>query len=427
MNKAPLTPTGKLPPQSWMTNPETKAIFTALQAGGKEARFIGGCVRNAVFGLPVKDIDIATPEPPQRVMELLEAAGIKAIPTGIEHGTVTAVIDSHHFEVTTLRIDVENHGRHATVAFTDDWIADALRRDFTINTLSCTPEGDIYDPLTGMDDLGQRWVRFVGLAKERIEEDILRLLRFFRFQATFGGQSMDRDAIAACRLFAPRLNELSAERIQSELFRILEAPNPSDTLILMKGERILEHVLPEAENFGRLRMMSWLETTAIKVASVKPDTLRRLAATLSSDPAGHADLAQRLRLSKRQTDRLALMTRGKFTPSPELSDKQRRLALYDFQADGFRDLVLLSWAEEMAVKPRRESQRTDEWLALIDAADIWQQPVFPIKGQDALDLGLEHGPAVGKILDDVKNWWRDGVFRADREQCLEQLKKKIGS
>ncbi len=421
-----MQPTGKLAPQPWMTAPETQAVFAALNEGGKEARFVGGCVRNAVFGLDVTDVDIATPETPERVMELLQAANIKAIPTGIDHGTVTAVIGVQHFEITTLRVDVESHGRRATVAFTDDWTEDAKRRDFTINTLSCTLDGDIYDPLTGMEDLGQRWVRFVGLAKDRIEEDVLRLLRFFRFQATFGGKTMDRDALAACRLLAPRLTELSAERVRSELFRILEAPNPADMMITMKGERILEHFLPEAENFGRLRMMFWLETTAIKVPSVETDSLRRLAALLPDDDAGHENLAQRLKLSNSQRARLAVMTRGTYTPTPEMTEHERQLSIYDLQAQSFRDLVLLGWAQEMSVQPRRSSERTQNWLALIDEADSWKQPIFPIKGRDALDLGLEHGPAVGEALEAVKAWWRNQGFEAGRDQCLAKLKSVIG-
>ena len=209
MPKLEIKPTGKLPPQSWMISPETKAIFEALQANGKEARFVGGCIRNAVFGLPVNDIDIATPETPAQVMKLLKTANIKTIPTGIAHGTVTAVINSKAFEITSLRIDVKNHGRHATIVYTDDWLSDAKRRDFTINTMSSNIRGDIFDPLNGLEDLGKRHIRFVGMAKVRIEEDLLRLLRFFRFHAIFGGSSLDRDAISACRAFAPRLNELS--------------------------------------------------------------------------------------------------------------------------------------------------------------------------------------------------------------------------
>ena len=358
-------------------------------------------------------------------MQLLEQAAIRAIPTGIDHGTITAVIDGWHFEVTTLRVDMENYGRRAVVAFTDDWQADALRRDFTINTLSCTLEGDIYDPLNGMEDLAQRWVHFVGIAQDRIEEDILRLLRFFRFQATFGKTYVDRDALAACRLLAPRLKELSAERIQGELFRILEAPNPADTLIIMNGERILEHVLPEAVNFGRLRMIAWLETTAIKVDSVAPDRLRRLAASLDDDDLGHGALAQRLRLSNKQTMQLATMTDGKYKPHPQMDKLERSKALFDLQADGFRDLVLLNWAQEMSLEPKRNHKRTEEWLTLIDAADTWHQPVFPVNGRDAMDRGLQHGPAVGQALDAVETWWSHDGFKANRDQCLAKLEDVI--
>lgn len=422
----PLSPTGKLASQDWMTAEETRAVFAALQADGKEARFIGGCVRNAVFGLPVKDIDIATSERPERVIELLQAAGIKAVPTGIDHGTITAVIGDRHFEVTTLRVDVETDGRRAQVAYTDDWLTDARRRDFTINTLSCTLQGDIYDPLRGMEDLGNRWVRFVGLPKDRIEEDVLRLLRFFRFQATFGGGGIDRDALAACRLLAPRLKELSGERVRSELFRILAAPNPAETFLLMKGERVLEHVLPEAVNFGRLRMIGWLETTAIKVPSVKADTLRRLAATLDDDGAGHKDLAHRLRLSNEQAGRLAALTGGACAPTPEMSEHDRQMALYDFGVEIFRDLILLRWAGEMAMEPRHDHTRTEAWLALIDSADTWVRPEFPLRGKDALDLGVKRGPRVGAVLKSVEQWWRDQDFNAGREACLEKLKSVTG-
>jgi poly(A) polymerase len=408
-----------------MTAPQTVALFRALQAGGKEARFIGGCVRNAVFGLPVTDIDIATPELPQRVLELLQAANIKAIPIGIEHGTITAIIDDWHYEVTTLRIDVKSHGRHATVSFSEDWLEDAKRRDFTINTLSSNLQGDIYDPLTGLEDLDQRWVRFVGRAKERIEEDVLRLLRFFRFQATFAGTTIDHDALTACRLLAPRLKELSAERVKSELFRILEAPNPAGTLGLMKGQGVLEYVLPESENFDRLRMLCWLETAAIIVPSVKPDTLRRLAATLASDPSGHQALAGRLRLSKIQTGRLSTMTSSTVTINPETDEPMRRKTLYQLGAADVRDQLLLNWAEEMSIEPSLDPKRTIAWLALLGGADNWSQPIFLIKGDDALAFGMKQGPGVGEALSAVETWWLDGNFKANRGQCLERLSKTI--
>ncbi len=248
-----------------MTRPETKAVLNALMADGTEVRFVGGCVRDAILKRPVEDVDIATPDRPETVMALLEAADIKVFPTGISHGTVTAVMGEYHYEITTLRIDEETYGRHAKVAFTDDWIADAARRDFTINTLSCTPDGNVYDPFEAIDDLAHGVVKFVGNARERIEEDYLRLLRFFRFYAAYGKPPPDVKALDACRLYASKLNTLSAERIWSELRRILIGPNPEDVITLLRSERILEHLLPEAGSVGPLRMLAWLETTAIKV------------------------------------------------------------------------------------------------------------------------------------------------------------------
>ena len=426
MSDSKLEPTGKIAPPDWMVAPETRALMAALNADGAEARFVGGCVRDSILKMPIKDIDIATPEPPERVIRLLEAAAIKVYPTGIDHGTVTAVIGDHHYEVTTLRVDVENHGRRATVAYTDDWIADARRRDFTINTMSCTIDGDIYDPLEGLQDLGLRRVRFVGKAKERIEEDVLRLLRFFRFQATYGQPPMDIEALAACRLLAPRLKELSAERISSELFRILMAPNPADTMLVMDGIRILHHILPEAIDFGRLRLLTWLETTAIKVDSVTPDPLRRLAAVLMHH-ADHpvADIAHRLRLSNHQTARLAMMLSPRYEISPEMEPAAVRQALNDLGSDDFRDHALLAWAGEMAAEPRHPSVRTNAWLALIGVCDRWTPLTFPLKGQDVLDLGIPHGPKIGQALRIVESWWEAGDFQADRDACLAKLKTVI--
>ena len=427
MPKIKIKPTGKLTPQPWMISSETKAIFQALQANGKEARFVGGCIRNAVFGLPVNDIDIATPETPTQVMKLLNTANIKTIPTGIAHGTVTAVINSKAFEITSLRIDVKNHGRHATVLYTDDWLSDAKRRDFTINSMSSNIHGDIFDPLNGLEDLGKRHIRFVGIAKARIEEDLLRLLRFFRFHATFGGSSLDRDAISACRAFAPRLNELSAERIQSELFKILEAPNPAETLILMKGERILEHFLPEAQNFGRLRTISWLETSAIKVDSVYPNVIRRLAAILPTDKNGHKKVTKRLNLSKMQCNQIAIMTNNTCCPSPEMSQTEQQQALFTLGANNFRNLTLLNWSQELSTETRHPHKRTKQWLDLIDFADNWQKPICPVKGSDLTDLGLKQGPVFGEILNEVEYWWCKGAFKADRKQCMEKINRLLES
>ena len=305
-------PVGKLPPEPWITAPETLAVLDALSAKGTEVRFVGGCVRDSMAHQPVTDIDIGTPDPPETVIELLEDAAIKAVPTGIDHGTVTAVIGEEKFEITTLRRDVETDGRRATVAYTNDWVEDSNRRDFTINALSATPDGDVYDPHDGITDLAHGKIRFVGLAGERIEEDVLRLLRFFRFYGHFGRPPPDPDAMAACRIHADKLPSLSAERVRDELLKIMMTPDPAEVGVLMRGLGIFDHILPEAGDVGRLRSLSWLETRAIVMDAVYPDALRRLAALLDNGgDAGDvaATVAGRLKLSNRDKERLGLLAR----------------------------------------------------------------------------------------------------------------------
>ncbi|MFQ5959208.1 MAG: CCA tRNA nucleotidyltransferase, partial [Alphaproteobacteria bacterium] len=248
----PVEPAGTIEPQRWMTVRATRAVVDALRAQGAEVRFVGGCVRDAVAGRKVTDVDIATPDPPETVIRLLEAAGIRVVPTGIKHGTVTAVVARRPFEITTLRRDVETYGRHAKVAFTDDWTADAARRDFTINALFCAPDGTLYDPFGGLDDLRAGRVRFVGDAVQRIREDVLRLLRFFRFYAHYGRPPPDAEALAACRAMALALPSLSGERVCAELLRLLAADDPAAVLELMIEADVLEFVLPEVAGVGAL-------------------------------------------------------------------------------------------------------------------------------------------------------------------------------
>lgn len=417
-----LEPTGKIPPQPWMTRPETRAVIAALTKGGRRVRFVGGCVRDVLAGRPVKDVDIATPDTPERVMDLLQEAGIKAVPTGLKHGTVTAVADGVPFEITTLRIDVETDGRRAKVAFTDDWIADARRRDLTINTLSSTPEGDVFDPFGGMDDLAHGRVRFVGVARQRIEEDLLRILRFFRFYGIFGRPPLNEEALAACRGMASRLTELSAERIRSELFAILLTGDPAEVLGLMRGARVLEAILPEARNLGRLRTMGWLDSRAIKVESVVPDAVRRLAAVLEVDREGALAVAGRLKLSNRDRTRLAFMASEETAGvSAGMGDGAVKRALRRDGADGFLDRVLLAWAGERAVGLRRPAGRTETWMRLIDAAQTWEPVEFPLKGRDVIALGVPPGEEVGTLLAAVEAWWEQGDCQAGRETCLEKL------
>ncbi len=420
-----MDPVGQLPPQDWLIAPETRAVVAALTADGAEVRFVGGCVRDAVLKRPIKDIDIATHDPPEQVMLLLERAGLKAIPTGIEHGTVTAIAGGQHFEITTLRCDVETFGRKARVAFTDDWAADAARRDFTINALFADPQGRIYDPFDGLQDLGAGRVRFVGDAMQRIDEDVLRLLRFFRFHAHYGRPPPDPMALAACRAMAPRLPQLSGERVCGELIKLLQAPDPASVLLLMQGERVLEWVLPEAAEFGRLRVLCFLETRALALDSVRPDPLRRMAAALRTDAEGAAAAAERLRMSARQRDRLVALAAPEAVPDPSWDPPRRRRLLRRVGGELFRDLALIAWAERKALEPHGTPEETAGWTSLLEDADAWTPVELPVKGRDVMALGVPHGPGVGALLAEVEAWWEANDYRPGRAEALAKLRELV--
>lgn len=422
-------PVGQLGPQEWLSAPATRAILAALGADGAEIRFVGGCVRDSVLRRHVRDIDLATHDPPETVMTLLERAGIRAIPTGIDHGTVTAVVttpEGHaHFEITTLRRDVETDGRHARVAFDADWATDAARRDFTINALFADATGRIYDPFDGLPDLGAGRIRFVGNAMKRVDEDALRILRYFRFFAHFGQPPPDIDALAACRAQAPKLATLSGERVAAELLRLLEAPEPASVLLLMQGEGVLRHVLPEAQDFGRLRVLTFLETRGILRPRIGADPLRRLAALMPADRAAADSVAERLRLSNAQADRLRAIVAPDGQPDPAAGIVGARRLLYRIGVDRFVDLTLLAWAGKRALEAHRSGDN-DQWVAIIDAALEWQPVRLPVNGADVLALGLAPGPRVGAVLAAVERWWIEGDFRAGRNETLARLRDVAG-
>ena len=405
-------------PKDWMTAPATRAVMDALRADGNEARFVGGCVRDMLMNRAVGDIDIATDAAPERVIQLLTKAGLKAVPTGIAHGTITAVSEGKPFEVTTLRRDVETFGRHARVAFTDDWAEDAARRDFTINALSLTVDGRLFDPFGGLTDIKTGRVRFVGEARARIEEDVLRLLRYFRFFAYFDRPPPDPDALAACAALAPKLPTLSGERVRAELLKLLAAPDPGPTFDLMARERILDHVLPEADDVPRLAALTAIETGILQRV---PDALLRLAAVLVGGGPAAMDVAVRLRLSNKERARLAALATS--APiAPPMDERTMRRLLQRLGAEPFADHVLLNWAEA-----RMKGTADDRaWRSLFEAARAWTAISFPIRGEDALTLGLAPGPDVGELIRAVEEWWADQDFRADRAACLAQLKVLAG-
>jgi poly(A) polymerase len=401
-----------------MTAPETRAVIAALTADGAEVRFVGGCVRDALIGRPVKDIDIATHDEPAAVIRLLERANIRAVPTGLSHGTVTAVVDHAHFEITTLREDVETFGRRARIAFTDDWMRDASRRDFTFNALFCAPDGTLFDPFGGLQDLKAGRVRFVGDPETRIREDVLRLLRFFRFHAHYGKGAPDAEGLAACRRLAKLLPSLSGERVAGEMLRLLLAPDAAGVVALMLRERILEPILPELTDVDRLSALVGIESEA-----AEPDAIRRLASLIAKDGGAAAAVAERLRLSNRQSERLVAMAarESRVTPTDDASVQRREL--YRLGRELYRDLALLSWADAL-----REGRGEDaaRYHALVAAAEAWQPVFLPVKGADVLDLGIERGPEVGRLLMELEEWWVNGDFRAGRKECLAKLKELAG-
>ncbi|WP_434619561.1 CCA tRNA nucleotidyltransferase [Azospirillum sp. B2RO_4] len=417
-----MTVAARLSPQPWMTAPESLAVFDALASGGADARFVGGCVRDAWLGRPVKDIDIATHAPPERVMELLEGAGIRVIPTGIAHGTVTALCGGKPYEITTLRRDVETFGRHARVEFTDDWIEDAARRDLTMNAMSCTPDGSMFDPFGGLADLAAGRVRFVGEARRRIEEDVLRLLRFFRFHAHYGRGDPDVEAMAACRELAPRLPTLSGERVRGELFRLLTAPCAAAVWRLMMGQGIMVHLLPEAMDTDRLERLIAVE----RDLRATPDPTRRLAAVLDSDRPGALRAAEALRLSNHERDRLLAMVEppvavavAALTPADDR--KALRQALYRLgDAELFGDLLLIAAAIHDGPLDLTALRRA------LAVADDLPGLKLPIAGRDLLELGVPRGPAVGETLKRIEGWWIAEDFQPSRDICLEMARGLLG-
>jgi poly(A) polymerase len=400
--------------QPWLKSPASRQVLAALMADGRPARFVGGCVRDALLGREVigRELDLATPEPPDRVVELLEGRGIRAVLTGIEHGTVTAIISGQRFEITTLRRDVTTDGRHAEVAFTDDFEVDAARRDFTINAMSCDSKGRLCDYFGGRADLDAGRVRFVGAPDRRIAEDYLRILRFFRFFAHYGKAPADRLALRACSAAAPEIARLSGERVQAEMLKLLAASDPVPTLALMAKAQVLDQVLPTPialERLGRL-------------IGLVPDTdpLLRLGALLRPPPASMgaaAVTALSWRLSRRDALRLERLTKDD-PPPLQASAADRRRALYRLGASRYLDGLRLAAAEAAAdaAGPLAEA------LAL---AREWRPPALPISGDDLLALGVPAGPRLGSTLRAVESWWEGQDFRPDREACLAHARELL--
>ncbi len=376
----------RLPEAEWRNSEGLKAVISALSDGDGEPRIVGGAVRDSILGLPVSDIDLATKLHPEKVIDLLQAARIKAIPTGIDHGTVTAVANGQTVEITTLRRDVSTDGRRATVAFAEDWQEDAARRDFTINALYADPvSGEIFDYFGGLDDIKIRHIRFIGDPAQRIAEDHLRILRYFRFLARFGGDQVDAAALEACAASTKSLMALSRERIAGELLKILALPDPNFAVSLMIDNGIFASFLPELSDTAGPALQRLIEREMRH--KLEPSLPARLLALLPPDAATVEKVAVRLKLSNRMRVDLA----NRLIAAVPSASAIRTLA-YRTDKICARDIALLFATDQ-------------ELTDCLDKLADWITPVFPIKGGDLIALGLTAGPVVAKTLKEIEAAW----------------------
>lgn len=407
------------PASPWLRERRLQDLLGLLSSDGEEARIAGGAVRNALLGEPVADVDIATTALPEEVVRRVEAAGLKAVPTGIEHGTVTVVTEGHGYEVTTLRADVETDGRWAKVVFGRDWKLDAQRRDFTINALYADADGSVVDHVGGLTDLETRSIRFIGKAEQRIQEDYLRILRFFRFFARYGAGRPDAAGLKACTRLKDGLERLSAERIWAELRKLLAAPDPSRALLWMRQTSVLTKVLPESEKWG-IDSVHGLIAAEHDLAWTA-DPMLRLVAIVPPDRARMEALAGRLRMSNSDASRLTDWA-ATAVPASDTNDLTFRKQLYRSNVPGLIDGLKLALAGARA-RARNDTPalvQAGGYARLLNLAAGWQKPVFPLKGADLLDLGMQEGPQLGSLLHQLETSWVDSGFALGRDALLQR-------
>ena len=381
----------------WLGDPSLKRLLAALGAPALDVRFVGGCVRDALLQRPAADFDIGTPEPPEAVLKRLDSAGIRAIPTGIQHGTVTALVDGRHYEITSLRRDVATDGRHATVAFTTDWKVDAARRDFTMNALSLSPDGELFDYFKGASDARVGRLRFVGDPAERIKEDHLRILRLFRFQAWYGRKALSPILLDVCKSHRELLRTVSAERIQREIVKLLSSPNPVLAVSHMISCGIFAEVFPDCDGGQNLLKLVMAE----QAYRVRPRWIIRLAAML---PIGRAlSIAERLRLANADAEEL----RKLMTPDPEIWAAMPKPALDAALYHGGPALI-----EARTVLAIARGRQLAGWAPIFAAVRAWTPKPLPIDGAALMARGIAEGPAVGAALAKAENLWIASGFAA---------------
>jgi poly(A) polymerase len=393
----------------WLRSGPTARVLELLNGNGEEARVVGGAVRNALLRIPIGDIDLATTAPPAEVIRRAEAAGIKSVPTGIDHGTVTLVLDGQPFEVTTLREDTETFGRKAKVAFGRDWVADAQRRDFTINGLSVDAAGVVHDHVGGLDDIAARRVRFIGDPDQRISEDYLRILRFFRIHAAFGAGEPDRAGYIACIRARAGLANLSAERVRMEMMKLMLAEGAAGAVLAMTDGGLLQPIFGGVTYIGPFATMILAE----RLLGLKPDAIRRLGALAVAVTDDARRVAQRLRLSNAEARALDSMGH-RWWRLAGMDEATARRRLYRLGEDRYRDRLMLAWA--------RAGGEVDsaQWRRLATLPERWHAPKFPLKAADFLARGIGEGPTLGQALALAEDAWLAADFPLD-EPALKTI------
>jgi poly(A) polymerase len=395
----------------WLSSQPLRRVFAALVHTGHETRVIGGAVRNTLLNLPVSDLDLATTLTPEDVIERTTKAGLAVYPTGLAHGTVTVVADGASFEVTTLRRDTETDGRHAVVAFTKDWHEDALRRDFTINALSCDAEGQVYDSVGGLEDLDARRVRFIGKAEDRIREDYLRILRFFRLTAAYSVGEPDTRGLAACLALKDGLTKLSAERIGSEIKKFIVTPRAGEIAGIMNDGGIFTIIIGQTAHPDVLRNLQAIENALDEDAG----EITRLAALFAETAADARAVALRLRFSNTETSDLAAAADVNVNALHMASEAALKGEIYVRGATAFKRVLRVAWARSGALA------NDLAWKEKSLLATHWIAPQMPFTGNDVMALGVPAGPRVGRTLKAFEAWWIEAGFPADRDAQKTRL------
>jgi len=398
---------------SWLNDAGLQRLLALLGADGEEARIVGGAIRNTLLGQPVTDIDIATTSEPGETMRRLQAAGVKAVDTGMEHGTVTAVIDGHGYEITTLREDTETDGRRAVVRFGRSWQHDAERRDFTINALYAAADGTLIDLVGSRADIEARLVRFIGDPEARIAEDYLRILRFFRFFAWYGHGRPDAEGLKACARLKEGVTGLSAERIWTEMRKLLAAPDPSRALLWMRQAGVLSLVLPESEKWGIDGIHGLM--AAERALGWQPDAVLRLMVLIPLREEVVQELSERWKLGNRVRDRLVGVSHTDGV-APDMATGDFERLLYQGKPQAITDRMQRDIAALGA-----EDAGAQSLVALLDHAQSWTRPVFPVSGRDLMALGFGSGPALGDALRTLEKRWVDSGFSLDRDALLADV------